>query len=258
MQKAKAATKRKTANDWKRESMAPKRNATPKMIGQTAYYLRSQVEPVTSRTHAKEMGLKVPDDATPLAVWTYRGPRTIEYEVFAICDCVPLRKVEPIEAKPVDVLLAIWTVSRTAKRYRDQKNRSYALGHHGRCAMSKEEEQHLYDLKENGIRYAYSVGRLRYEGIHAGLALYIGEGFSFHSRLMPQGETYIDDGERLQVASKAKTRKEAKLKDAKLTLESLPSIQGCMLVEIPTEHETKQLSVHGWDDGDDQDGCEFV
>ena len=62
-----------------------------------------------------------------------------------------------------------------------------------------------------------------YETQHGGLAVYRGDGYCFHSTLIPVGVAIAaEDCERIFVEAKPKSVKEPKLRDAAYTLELLP------------------------------------
>ena len=108
-------------------------------------------------------------------------------------------------ATRVDLLAAIFAVNQAAGR-----------------AQEKKEE--LYALKDRGIARAYREGRLGYQGRHGGLAIYRGEGYCFHSTLEPEDALPPETG-RVETAvfveAKPRGVKEARLIDARLTLEQI-------------------------------------
>ena len=52
---------------------------------------------------------------------------------------------------------------------------------------AKERKELRYSLKDRGICAALQAGRIAAVELHAGLCLYCGEGYSFHSTLVPKG-----------------------------------------------------------------------
>jgi hypothetical protein len=87
--------------------------------------------------------------------------------------------------KKGDLLAAIFTVNRAAKRQRDLAQKYYLAGQHGLAGASKEKKEKHYCLKDSGIAAAYQTRRLACVNKHANLYLYRGEGYSFHSTLCP-------------------------------------------------------------------------
>jgi hypothetical protein len=78
--------------------------------------------------------------------------------------------------RPVDLLAAVFTVNRAAKRQRDLAQKHYRSRKHGLAASCKQKKDTYYLLKDAGIATAYHAGRLACVNIHANLYLYKGEG----------------------------------------------------------------------------------
>jgi hypothetical protein len=148
----------------------------------------------------------------------------------------PKRKAPtPIE---VDVLAAIFTVNRAAKRYRDAAQSLYKKRAHGLSGYSKRRKEELYELKDAGIVHAYLAGHLQYCGVHGSLAIYRGEGYCFHSTLQPSEHADAQSGMRdsapFFVEAKPKGLSESRLIDALLTLSKLPlTMNGFNYLEVP-------------------------
>lgn len=177
------------------------------------------------------------------------------------------RKSQP--ATEVDLLAAIFAVNRSAKRYRDsaQANYQQAKSHttHGYrrrystkqgcfafSTLAKDKKTTLYSFKDRGIVAAYKTDRINYGGQHGNMATYRGEGYVFHSGLVPVNVPDIErsrDGFIL-VEAKPKTSKEARLKDAEYTLSLLPTDKsGFKSFEAPTfERPQRQRYVPNYDD----------
>jgi hypothetical protein len=141
----------------------------------------------------------------------------------------------------VDLLSAIFTVNRTAKRFRNTARILYETGQRSKQPIGmfgrmkatvhtfglsthyKDRKERLYYLKDVGIAHAYNQGRITCVGKHGNLAMYKGEGYIFHSTLVPLG-VEIDQSESdswITVEAKPKRSKEPRLKDAVCTLEEL-------------------------------------
>ena len=130
-------------------------------------------------------------------------------------------------AEEVDLLLAIFTVNKTAKRYRDAASRHYQRRQHGFAGDASSKKHSLYRLKDLGIMSAHQLGRLSFLATHGNLAVYRGEGYCFHSYLLPADalplENEASQSSPVFIEATPKGGTEARLKDAKLTLTGLPN-----------------------------------
>jgi hypothetical protein len=129
---------------------------------------------------------------------------------------------------PVDLLAAIFSVNRSAKRHRDAAQTYYRQRMHGFAGRARETKEDLYALKDRGIAQAHNEGRLTYHGRHGGLAIYTGEGYCFHSTLVPEEAVEEpspanDDQTPIFVEGKPRGSKEARLCDAQFTLARIPA-----------------------------------
>ena len=129
--------------------------------------------------------------------------------------------------KEIDLLVACWTVSRSAKRYRDMAQTCYRRRKHGFAGEARRQKDHLYTLKDRGIVAAHLSGRIAPVSLVGdGLVEYRGEGFCFHSFLCPKGVNLPSscNGQPLLVEAKPKEAREPRLRDAVHTLEALPEV----------------------------------
>jgi hypothetical protein len=202
--------------------------------------------PLYNRTEMSLKGLSLRSKATPVK---YIRNRYITYPVYRLEDFIQKRKVTKKEPVIVDILAAIFTINRTAKRYRDAASTCYKKEYHNFARMWKDKKNELYHLKNTGIAYAISNGLITFHSEHGGLILYTGNGYFFHSNLMPEGYTLSQnqDDENIFIEAKNKTKKEARLKDAIYTLQMLTSISD--LVGFKTLR-INFLKVHDSDSGD--------
>lgn len=156
----------------------------------------------------------------------------------------------------VDLLAAIFTVNRAAKRQRDLAQKYYRSSMHGFAGSAKSKKLKYYSLKDRGIATAYLSGRLSCENKHANLYLYRGEGYSFHSTLCPVGlevpELPLAGGEEhLFIEAKPKGVKEPRLIDALRTLDALSEVDGSMFARVVApRHERKQAEIVCWKCGE--------
>ncbi|MEQ8209813.1 MAG: hypothetical protein RH917_08265 [Lacipirellulaceae bacterium] len=185
------------------------------------FYREQDCEEILSARSAKKRDMRVCKNAIP--VMQRRG-QYCTYDLFRISDCQPKQKRQEIPPVDIDLLKAILAVNRAAKRYRDSSQSHYHNNQHGFAGSDSDKKRHLYYLKDRGIIAAYLEGRLKFEGLHGGLAIYRGEKYFFHSTLIPIAEQ-VDSGQ-CQVEyffkeSQPKEASEARLKDAEHTLSSL-------------------------------------
>lgn len=159
---------------------------------------------------------------SPAAIQWHRHGR--ESHLYAPEQVRPIKKSAVVPAQEIDLLAAIFTVTRAAKRYRDAAQGQYLSGSHTFAGASKQKKEYLYTIKDAGIIAAYRAGRIQPVAVHGELTVYIGEGHCFHSLLRPEGwePTPEQTKERVTVEAKPKGKKEPRLKDAELTLEALP------------------------------------
>lgn len=140
----------------------------------------------------------------------------------------------PKEIRPCDLLAAIFAVNRAAKRWRDTAQKHYQAGSHGLARTAREKKESLYELKDQGIAAAYTAGRINVVERHAGLILYRGEGYCFHSRLEPMELDEIPEGDSapIEIEAKPKGAKEPRQIDAIAHLEALPGVDWCKFLEL--------------------------
>lgn len=124
-----------------------------------------------------------------------------------------------------DLLAAVFTVNRTAKRYRDKASKHYNAGQYGLASHARNTKERMYAMKDRGITYAYRQGLLCVSGMHACLTYYEGHGYRFHSLLRPTGRDIpVLSEELIVVEAKPKGWREMRLLDATHALEQLPEL----------------------------------
>ena len=220
--------------------MIARRHAKPATIEGEKFYSRDQCETLLSRTDARRCGLTVPKYIQPARIITINlgyGRGKCEYEAFRESDCVPHAKRREIPAREVDLLAALFAVNKSAKRYRDAAQKLYQCDSHTWAGDAREKKEELYDLKDRGIVAAAKQGRLQFAGMHGRLAVWRGEGYCFHSTLVPQdtgaSPQLTDDDEHTFQDAAPREAKEARLKDAMFTLESLPAAADSDFTRLP-------------------------
>ena len=159
----------------------------PLVVKGTEFYRRENCEAAgTPNWFRKEMHRRLKAGAQPMGQRSSRygtGP----YDLYRLSDTEPMPPRRIIPPRRIDVLVAIWVVNRSAKRHRDAARVCYEKRAYQFATRHSQEKDSLYRLKDDGIRYAHSEGRLDYVGVHAGMAVYEGEGFCFHSPSFPEG-----------------------------------------------------------------------
>lgn len=221
----------KTFSEWmqrdyktNRAPLIPVRDAKPLVVKNEEFYSIYQCEDLYSVTAAKQVGLKLRKDAEHMLI-AHRliNGIAIKYPMYRESDFEPTRKVRCIPTKEIDLLSAIYTVNKSTKRYRDAARNAYHNHLWGFASYHKEKKEYLYLLKDKGIAEAYRIDRLSLSHRHGLMAVYTGDGYCFHSWIMPKGIS-CEPGEPGQVfiESSPKSRSEARLKDAIYTLEKLP------------------------------------
>lgn len=124
-----------------------------------------------------------------------------------------------------DLLAAIFAVNRAAKRWRDTASSHYEGSRYAWATSAKERKNRLYALKDRGIAAAFAQGRIAPVDLHGRLCLYRGEGYCFHSRLVPSElEIANTDESPILIEAKLQSSREPKQRDAIAHLEALPRI----------------------------------
>jgi hypothetical protein len=171
-----------------------------------------------TKTAWSQAGRSLARDAKPAAL--HHG----WYDSYCLYD-VSQTRPKRISKKPpeiIDLLAAIFTVTRSAKRYRNSAQTCYQYGKHGFASNFRKQKEHLYQLKDDGLVAAVRNGRVQAVGTHGRLTVYRGEGYCFHSLLRPKGAVLPEVGNNpLTVEAKPKATDEPRLKDAVYTLEEL-------------------------------------
>jgi len=199
--------------------------------------------------------------------WYFLRKRVETAEASEAWNRVVARRNRPAPVgKSIDLLAAIWTVTRSAKRYRDAAQAAYQAKAHGFAGVHRRKKEHLYALKDRGIAQAYLDGRIVPVAMVGPLTVYRGEGYCYHSLLQPASwepkEEQIAEGDPLRVEAKPKTSGEPLLRDAMATLAALPLPDGNDFVEMsfpvrePTHQRARSWGHRSHDDDYDEDDYE--
>jgi hypothetical protein len=146
--------------------------------------------------------------------------KMITWPVYRKDQVIPKRKTTARPPQAVDVLAALWTVNRAAKRRRDAAQACYQGRAHGFARAHKRTKAEYYRLKSQALHHLLAEGRLRIAGYHvfAGgnwAEVVQGEGYTFHRPCPPQeGKAVQLDG----IEAKPRGREEPRLKDALHTI----------------------------------------
>ena len=204
------------------------------------------VDALLSRPQVSERGLSTAG-ATPADYReiTIKG-RLIRYPVYRASELRPKRWHVVWPAVMVDLLLAIFTVNRTAKRYRDKAAGHYSDRQHGFEKDARERKEALYVLKDAGMVAAHRAGLIFATGTHGPLCYYEGHGYRFHSLLWPVGVELPVIGEGpVEVEAKPKGSRECRLVDAEATLAGLPTGTAGFAPPLPGEGAEAPLERRG-------------
>lgn len=157
----------------------------------------------------------------------------------------------PQDPKPCDLLAAIFAVNRATKRWRDASQNYYRSGMKALASNAKRKKESLYNLKDRGICNALQAGRITAIERHAGLCLYEGAGYRFHSTLVPKGAELPErDADRpILIEAKPQGSREPRQMDAIATLEDL-SID-YSLFDIITMPTPARRAVTCWNCGEE-------
>lgn len=223
----------KTEAEWMRRDyktgrrqMIPKRDATPIIVKGEEFYSIHDCEKLCCITLARRSGLVPTDDAEPeMYAYSYSHEACFHYPLYRESDFRPVRTVRKIPPVEIDLLLAIFTVNKSAKRYRDAARKAYEAWVFGFATAHRKKKESLYELKDKGISVAFRDGRLRFIGRQGSFAVYAGGGYCFHSLLVPEGQcSEPGDTSDIFIESAPKSSSEARLKDAVFTLSQLPKV----------------------------------
>lgn len=179
---------------------------------------------------------------------------------------------------PETLLAAMFSVNRSAKRYRDAASSCYESaklysgrwsrrsrsGCHALAQIHSRRKENLYRLKDAALVWAVRRGWLAPVAKHGCLTVYHGHGYCFHSLLVPSDWTPPDTdntdagAEGVFVEQKPREATDMPLKDAVATLENLPTetdgFEREQFPAMPRQPQTRRWIYDEWDDGwDDED-----
>jgi len=142
------------------------------------------------------------------------------YRLYSEAKTRPKRKRTPKPPQAIDLLQAIFIVTRAAKRSRDAAQTCDEARKAGFASMHRKRQEECYRLKNRGIVEAVHAGLLAPKSLD-GKLMYRGGGYCFHSFMRPVGwRPSAEAGEDIRIEAKPKSKKEPRLKDAMFTLEA--------------------------------------
>jgi hypothetical protein len=214
-------------------------------------------ETLLSITTLRERGLRPRAGEAPTRIeqWSYRSRSGVRHlwRLDQTVDIKP-RVLEPVtlEQTPANILRAVWTVNRAAKRRRDAAETAYGSRLHGFAGSHKRAKDQYYTLKDRGIAWLAHHGHLTATHRHAQLVVWSCDGYRFHSSLIPH-DVQLPSGETDLIRQEAKPRDAAELRliDAVALLERLPSVvTNYTRLSVPWQRKSQRLDVVSDEDDD--------
>lgn len=236
------------------------RDETPPMLTKDAATMLG-ISEASFRRIAEKHGISPDDEKRRYGGGTYFlwSARTVR-RIARLADsqkAIARKKQEKPAPANVDLLAAIFAVNRAAKRHRDAAQSHYRGRRHGLSGSARQRKEYLYSLKDLGIAAAYQEGRLQFVGTHGALALYAGEGYRFHSGLVPINESSVMmlDEERFFAEAKPRERHEPTQRDATHTLQQRSPVPMDQFrrIEIPRQQRVQRAPDSRHDDDLDED-----
>jgi hypothetical protein len=187
-------------------------------------------ERLYATTELRERGLRPKTGERPAKIeeWKYHSRRGTRH-LWRLDQTVAVkpRNLIPAEIEPTaeNVLRAVWSVNRAAKRRRDAAQSSYQQAMHGFAGRHREQKEEYYRLKDRGIAWLAHKGHVAPTHRHGQLVVWEGLGYSFHSTLAPQEGPLPETGEGAAfIEARPRSAKEMRLVDAVALLSGLNSL----------------------------------
>lgn len=166
---------------------------------------------------------------------------------------------------PDNILAAMFSVNRSAKRNRDAAQACYRSSAHGLAKYRRLQKEMCYSLKDRGLVFLYKMGVVSATEKHGSLTVYRGMGYCFHSPLSPDGVTLEQTQGDVTVEAKPRKSTDMRLMDAVETLGQLvapmdgfsrspyqPPVRKRWHSEYDDDDSPSYAYSH-WDDDDDDD-----
>lgn len=186
-------------------------------------YNANELTRVQTKTGWKRERRRVRKGEQPVGTRSIYGD---SYYVFAEWQTEPMReRYQPRPAEDLgddDILRALWTVNRYAKRCRDAASAHYSHGNHGFAGHARQKKEDAYRRKSLVLAVCLRLNLVECVGITDGepsFAVFRGGGYCFHSPkgnwAAPEKELEFDG----MVEAKPKEAAEMRLKDAEATID---------------------------------------
>jgi len=212
--------------------------------------------PAQSETAWRQQKRKRKADAQPCG---YKSAHHKEWPVYTEDQTEPMRQVQQKPPQKVDILAAVWTVNRYAKRMRDKAAGCYSKRAHSFASDARCRKEEAYALKNQVLAHLLNDRVLQVQGYHRfgdDLYAYIlgGNGYTFHQPCPapedPKGVEYRSD-----IEAKPKSAAECNLKDAMHTIKQFLSERPYVDVYVwpKRERPSRERRSDHWDLDDDED-----
>lgn len=217
--------------------------------------------PGQSETAWRQQKRKLKVNAEPAG---YKRAHSKQWPVYTEDQTEPMRQVKQKPPQKVDVLAAVWTVNRYAKRMRDKAARCYSTRTYSFASDAKCRKEEAYKLKNQVLAHLLNDGVVQVQGYHRfgdDLYAYIlaGSGYTFHQPC-PEPENPETAECREAIEAKPKSAAECKLKDAMYTIKEFLRGRPRMDVYVWDERERPSCERRSdrWDsDLDEEDACDY-
>lgn len=175
-----------------------------------------------------ERGLKPRKGEAPAKVeeWNYYSRRGVRH-LWRLDQAEPIKRREiaaaALPVTPENVLVAVWSVNRAAKRRRDAASACYSADAHGFAGHHRERKERYYLLKDRGVAWLAQRGQLTAVHRHGRLVVWEGGGFRFHSTLAPPDHQSLPNlgDDRVAIEAKPRSSREMRLVDAEALLSAV-------------------------------------
>lgn len=165
-----------------------------------------------------------------------------------------------------NILAAMFSVNRSAKRNRDAAQACYRSSAHGLAKYRRLQKELCYSLKDRGLVFLYRMGVVAATERHGSLTVYRGMGYCFHSPLSPDGVTLEQTQGDVTVEAKPRKSTDMRLMDAIETLRQLvapmdgfsrssyqPPVRQRWHSEYDDDDDRPSYAYSHWDDEDEDE-----
>jgi hypothetical protein len=180
-----------------------------------------------SRHKWSARGYRIKTGATPHANQSHHvAGRTKKYPVYRDDQVIGKRRVTECPAVEIPILLAVWALNRSAKRYRDSGQSHYLHANHGLAGHAKNTKENYYDLKAQALEQLLTEGKLTVMGYQLfgenkyWTEVLQGDGFTFHRPCARPSTQYRDCQVLETIPAKERSAREPRVKDAIYTVEN--------------------------------------